>query len=110
MLTKPSNNFSSKVRHWQKYYDLCRVCSINWDFIGKLETVEEDADFIMNVVGMKGKVNLGLHQKNNDKSKMVMYFKGVEKWIVEVLRELYKEDFELFDYEVEEWLLTHLMD
>ena len=75
----PSQSNGAYKRHWLKYIDLCRVCSIgskNWDFIGKVETIEADSEYVMERVGLKGKMGLGLHKKSNDKSKVVLYREG----------------------------------
>ena len=32
----------SRIRHWKRFVDLCGICSFKWDFIGKLETVNQD--------------------------------------------------------------------
>ena len=29
----------SRIRHWKRFVDLCGICSFDWNFIGKLETV-----------------------------------------------------------------------
>ena len=33
--------------HWQKFYLTCHPCSIQYDFIGKFETLHEDAEFVL---------------------------------------------------------------
>jgi hypothetical protein len=37
----------SRIRHWKRYVDLCGICSFDWDFVGKLETVNEDSQFVL---------------------------------------------------------------
>lgn len=91
-----------------KYYDLCRVCSIQWDFIGKLETAESDSDFIMERIGLLGNITLGLHNKSNDHGKMITYFKGFPKSDLIKIYEIFQEDFEIFGYTINDWLWVHL--
>ena len=65
--------WGSRQRHWRRYTDVCKgtiepnnvthycngsylisVCSIKWDFIGKMETINMDADFVLLDMGVKG--------------------------------------------------------
>ncbi|XP_072044809.1 carbohydrate sulfotransferase 11-like [Amphiura filiformis] len=34
-------------RHWKEMYKLCSPCAIDYDYVGKLENIKEEADFIM---------------------------------------------------------------
>lgn len=97
-------------RHWFRFIDLCRVCSINWDFIGKVETVDVDSEVVMDKAGVKGLYHLGLHGKTSDNVKVINYFKGLSKNLIREIYELYKADFEIFGYTVNDWLWEHLVD
>ena len=44
--------------HWARFAKLCRPCSIKYDFVGKYETINEDADNILRSVGAGHKVRL----------------------------------------------------
>ena len=98
----------TKKRHYHRYYDLCRMCSIDWDFIGKMESIEEDSEHIMEVAGVKGQISLGLKAKSNDNTKLITYFKGLPVKIVVELYNLYIEDFHIFGYQIQDWLWEHL--
>ncbi|KFW04681.1 Carbohydrate sulfotransferase 9, partial [Eurypyga helias] len=37
--------------HWEQVSKLCYPCLINYDFIGKFETLEEDANYFLHLVG-----------------------------------------------------------
>ncbi|KAG2469859.1 CHST8 sulfotransferase, partial [Polypterus senegalus] len=37
--------------HWDHVNRLCSPCLINYDFIGKFETMEEDANFVLHMIG-----------------------------------------------------------
>lgn len=34
--------------HWKHYYKLCHPCVINYDFVGKYETLNRDVDYVLN--------------------------------------------------------------
>ncbi|EMP26445.1 Carbohydrate sulfotransferase 9 [Chelonia mydas] len=37
--------------HWEQISKLCHPCLINYDFIGKFETLEEDANYFLQLIG-----------------------------------------------------------
>ncbi|TRY90161.1 hypothetical protein DNTS_033348 [Danionella cerebrum] len=37
--------------HWEATNQLCRPCHLHYDFIGKVETLEEDANFLLRKIG-----------------------------------------------------------
>ena len=43
--------------HWREVYKLCNPCAVNFDFIGKLETIGEDTHQILNHLGAKHLTN-----------------------------------------------------
>ena len=42
-------SFGVRVRHWTRYYDICHFCAIDYDFVGKIEEINEDADYLLKV-------------------------------------------------------------
>ena len=59
---------------------------------------------------MSGKIHMGLHGRSSDNTKVINYFKGLPKTMIGLIYELYKEDFDLFGYTVNDWLWEHLVD
>ena len=47
-----SGDIGIRVRHWTRYFDICRVCDVNWNFIGKVESIVEDAAFMLKEVNL----------------------------------------------------------
>ena len=92
------------VRHWGRAFDLCRICSIDWDFIGKMDSVEMDSEKVMELVGVKDKIHLGLHQPSNDHTKVIKYFKGLPKRIAMGIYDVYETDFQVLGFTIPEWL------
>ncbi|XDV24553.1 hypothetical protein PO909_028686, partial [Leuciscus waleckii] len=37
--------------HWQTVYSLCHPCHIHYDLVGKYETLEEDANYVLKLAG-----------------------------------------------------------
>uniref|UniRef100_A0A0E9VEE5 Carbohydrate sulfotransferase n=1 Tax=Anguilla anguilla TaxID=7936 RepID=A0A0E9VEE5_ANGAN len=40
--------------HWETVNRLCFPCFITYDFIGKFETLEQDANYFLSLVGAPG--------------------------------------------------------
>ena len=40
-------HFGVRVRHWTRFYDICHFCAIDWDFIGKVESIYEGIESII---------------------------------------------------------------
>ena len=52
--------FSNDVpqnQHWRQYEKLCHRCVINYDFIGHLETLENDAPLLLKMAGIDDRVS-----------------------------------------------------
>ena len=40
-------------RHWRPQYALCPFCSLNFDYIGQVEHMNEEVDFLADLLGFK---------------------------------------------------------
>lgn len=98
------------VRHWKKYYDLCRSCGHEWDFIGKMDSIYEDSEQVMERAGVKGRLHYGMHSKSTNYEKTIMYFKGVPKSLMMKIYDIFEVDFQAFGYTIPAWLWAHLSD
>ena len=50
----PAGPWGGRQRHWRRYVDVCKVCSLEWNFIGKMETLNQDTEWVINDMGVKG--------------------------------------------------------
>jgi len=98
------------VRHWKKYYDLCRSCGHEWDFIGKMDSIYEDSEEVMERAGVKGRLHYGMHSKSTNYEKTIRYFKGVPKSLMMKIYDIFEVDFQAFGYTIPAWLWAHLSD
>ena len=89
-------------RHWKEMYKLCSPCAIDYDYIGKLENMKEEADFIMDKLGISrivrypGKENS--HPTNTTKGGNEQMFQNATPYQLKRISEIYSPDFELFGY------------
>ena len=93
-----SNNMS-RNQHWRQYEKLCHPCVINYDFIGHLETLKEDAALLLKMAGIDGRVTFPPIHKSTGPSEVLEYYSHVPPRYIRKLGEQYRNDFEMFDYE-----------
>ena len=43
--------------HWSQYYKLCSPCIVQYDAIGKYETLDTDVDFVLREIGVRDLIN-----------------------------------------------------
>lgn len=92
--------------HWRQVYRLCHPCQINYDFIGKLETLTEDAEHLLQLLNLENTVQFPPSYRNRTASSWE------EDWFAKIpvewrrkLYRLYEPDFMLFGYSKPESLL-----
>ena len=80
--------------------------SIEWEFIGKVESFDTDYNYMFEKLGLLDLV--GRREEFRDTKaaqKFYQYYKGLGRERIQALYELYQADFELFGYEVPPGLL-----
>ncbi|XP_035217032.1 carbohydrate sulfotransferase 11-like isoform X2 [Stegodyphus dumicola] len=89
--------------HWRPIFDLCFPCHVNYDFVGKYETLESDAKYILEKTGISKYVQfpdrLQSYKKTPTRNVMQTYYRNISTELHRKLFEIYKEDFTLFEYE-----------
>lgn len=94
-----SRDVISRNPHWRQYEDLCHPCVINYDFIGHLETLKEDATLLLKMAGIEDRVKFPPIHNSTSSSEIISYYSTVPTEYIARLAELYRNDFELFGYE-----------
>ncbi|XP_033640994.1 carbohydrate sulfotransferase 11-like isoform X1 [Asterias rubens] len=89
--------------HWRQMNQICSPCSIDYDVIGNLETVNADAKYVLNMLKAPSNAqylsSAGSRPTNSsDKGTFDKYFSKLNKKQLTQLWELYKLDYELFGY------------
>ncbi|XP_045398963.1 carbohydrate sulfotransferase 12 isoform X1 [Lemur catta] len=92
--------------HWRQVYRLCHPCQIDYDFVGKLETLDEDAAQLLRLLRVDGRLRFPPSYRNRTASSWE------EDWFAKIplawrqqLYKLYEADFVLFGYPKPENLL-----
>ncbi|XP_071966029.1 carbohydrate sulfotransferase 11-like [Antedon mediterranea] len=95
--------------HWQEMYKLCSPCKVNYDYIVKLETIKDDSDFILKSfkVSHLAKFPPADVQKGkptNSSGKYDTSYRKLSPELINKLWDVYKTDFDLFNYSKPEYL------
>jgi len=100
LLRVPVQQFND---HWVPYWLHCHVCEMEYDIIGKMETIEDDMEFIADRSGLAA-TNMSLpwtNRRNSGDKVSLQYFSNLTVNQVLGLYRIYKLDFEMFSYRVE---------
>ncbi|XP_063062078.1 carbohydrate sulfotransferase 12-like [Engraulis encrasicolus] len=86
--------------HWRQIHRLCHPCQINYDFVGKLETLDKDVEHLLHILRVDNVVNFPVSDRNQTTLSWVReYFGSIPyKWRKELYK-LYETDFRLFGYD-----------
>ena len=92
--------------HWRPIWQHCNMCQMNYDYILKLENLaSEEADFF-DILDPDHKLQLEQENLHNNHNRLnltsgeitKLYLQQLNEKEVSALYELYKLDFQLFDY------------
>ncbi|XP_033099418.1 carbohydrate sulfotransferase 11-like [Anneissia japonica] len=87
--------------HWEEIYRLCSPCKVEYDFIGKLETISDDAKYILKSLNVDDKVSYPARANShptNSTQEFDNYYGKLDSSILQRLWEIYELDFKLFGY------------
>ncbi|KAM8931021.1 carbohydrate sulfotransferase 13 [Pelodytes ibericus] len=92
--------------HWERVHSLCHPCIVHYDVVGKYETLEEDARYVLQLIGLGDSVKFPTSSKNarTTDGMAAQFFKGVSGFYQRRLFNLYKMDFLLFNYSIPHYL------
>ena len=89
--------------HWNQLFQHCSPCGVNYDFIGKLETIHNDVNYLFKLANLEGVVKFRGPEGSSPTfcgktTTLYKYFDDVPVEIVKRLYKRYEVDFELFGY------------
>ena len=96
--------------HWRPFGFSCSYCDINYDFIGRLETWNDDLNYIIRKRGLEKVLplqrakNLHLHSAKQERYQNTQemtkaYFSKLNEKQKEALYHMFRIDFEMFNYD-----------
>lgn len=102
LLFEVSHNAEQLDMHWSPVTSFCTPCQVKFDLILKFETLDEDQRYLIETANLKGIIkpehkNLG--KGKNTQELLMSYYSQLTKLQVKGLYEIFKYDFEVFDYD-----------
>ena len=89
-------------RHWKPIHKLCNPCHVRFDFIGKIETMGRDQEYVLRNFFKNSTIKFPQRNASNKNKTSADYMETIPRGHVKQLYEVYKEDFLLFGYD-EPW-------
>ncbi|KAM7394524.1 hypothetical protein PAMP_021321 [Pampus punctatissimus] len=85
--------------HWRQIYRLCHPCQVKYDFIGRLETLEPDAEHLLKLLEVDHLLRFPSGARNQTAASWEKdWFAQIPIAMRRELYKLYGPDFELFGY------------
>ncbi|XP_077150770.1 carbohydrate sulfotransferase 8-like [Ranitomeya variabilis] len=89
--------------HWKPMYQLCEPCNIQYDFIGKFETLADDADFVLKIIRAPKNLKYPTmkHHSNEPRTNediSIQYLEMLPPILFRKLLSVYSLDFSIFGY------------
>ena len=88
--------------HWERQHHLCQPCRINYDFVGRYESLRYDAQLALELMGAAEAVTFpdtGKAREGKETSQLMSnFFSQISQDEFTQLQKLYKVDFETFGY------------
>lgn len=90
-------------KHWNLQYKQCRPCDIDYTILGHFETLQEDSEFILKVIGAEGDVsfpssNHSSPTNSSDEDIFKSFYETLSDQEFRALYKTYARDFEMFGY------------
>ncbi len=82
--------------HWDSYYNICFPCYIDYDFVGSMENMEEDANYIMRKFLHSTYKFPAVNIRSKWTNRTQLFHLSAE--LLQAVEKAYKEDFMLFGF------------
>ncbi|XP_048212304.1 carbohydrate sulfotransferase 13 [Perognathus longimembris pacificus] len=92
--------------HWERAHALCHPCRLRYDLVGKFETLAQDADFLLGLLGAPGLRFPAAPRPRAPpaREQAARLFRDISPLFQRRLLDLYKMDFLLFNYSAPPYL------
>ncbi len=88
--------------HWRQYYKLCHPCLVDYDAIGKYETVDDDIDYVLHEVHVDHLIKFPRANRISGRPKtadiLKQSYKNISSEDIHRLWEIYSVDYAMFGY------------
>ena len=97
-LGKDARNYNP---HWRQYTQLCFPCDISYNFIGNIETIDEDSRYVLSRIlntSCPPQFPSARNGRQATANTTREYYMDVPARHVDKLEQIYKDDMEMFNY------------
>lgn len=84
--------------HFALFVDISHPCFIEYDYIGHMETLEIDAEYVLKEWGAPSSMQYPIQESKKTNSKINDYFERLKQTQIDQLYDLFWPDFEMFGY------------
>ena len=86
--------------HWAKYHRWCRVCAIDYDFIGRFENLQAELQYVFRwAPGVEEMPNfIKPYVSHNTTAKVISYYSQLPRPLLVRLVRFFRSDYEVFGY------------
>ncbi|XP_066978991.1 carbohydrate sulfotransferase 11-like [Macrobrachium rosenbergii] len=86
--------------HWMPYESLCLPCQIDYDFILKFETLDEDAEGLLRAIGAPEDFHFPHHETKINASLVGQLEKDLTRGQMLAISHYFGNDFDMFEYSI----------
>ena len=79
--------------------ELCRPCEIQYDLIGKYETLDDDTRLVLNAIGPNRDIKFPTQPSANNSLVIKSFYQALPKAQLQKIYSLFELDFRLFGYD-----------
>ena len=98
LTNKPAGYLTAeKYRSWRSIFQICDICKTKWDFIGKLETYNDDLKFVLQKAGYNGDT-IGFTKSLINQTEIEFWYHQIPKSTLKSLYETFESDFKILNY------------
>jgi len=96
--------------HWRPIHQVCYPCAIDYDYVGRFETVKEDADYILQQLKLDKMAEFPSFSGSKTSKRLTKYYSQIPRKRIEKLIEIYRPDFDMFNYDFPDEIMALLND
>ncbi|XP_070579574.1 carbohydrate sulfotransferase 11-like isoform X1 [Ptychodera flava] len=96
--------------HWNSYYKSCDPCLLKYDFIGKLDTIYADVDYLSSALNVTFDYAKTAPHATHSSSRIRDYYSLLTKQQILGLYSMYYNDFKLFGFPYPDLYLSMALD